>query len=97
MGNSELPNISELLKVLIPCAVVVNCLWYYIKYVLRQNGYEAHLFRAHWDDIKNLRKLVENEQDESKKIQFKILLFTFYGVMASLVLVAIYLNIIWRK
>ena len=53
-------------------------LWYYIKYVLHQNGYETHLFWGHFKDITNLHSLHNREEDLRKKRTYKILLFSFY-------------------
>ena len=63
--------------------VIATGLWYYIKYVVRQNGYESHLFWGHFDDIQNLRNLINKEQDANKKKNFQNLLYAFY---ASLIL-----------
>jgi len=62
-------------------SLIANGLWYYIKDVVRQNGYETHLFWGHWTDIVNLHRLVTREQDALKKEQFKLLLFIFYAVI----------------
>lgn len=40
-----------------PVAIALTALWYYIKYVLGQNGYETHLFWGHFKDIANLHSL----------------------------------------
>jgi len=61
--------------------MVVNGLWYYIKHIVHENGYETHLFWGHWQDILNLQQLIAKEQDANKKIQFKTLLFSFYAIL----------------
>ena len=62
--------------------IVANVLWYYIKYLLRQNGYETHLFRSHFSDIVNLQHLMGNEDEPDKKRKYKIILIAFYSVIA---------------
>jgi hypothetical protein len=59
--------------------LAVVCLWYYIKYLVHQNGYETHLFWGHFGDIQNLRALVNKEQDADKKSRFQTLLYAFYA------------------
>jgi len=59
-------------------AIVVNGLWYYIKYIVKQNGYESHLFWGHFGDIQNLHSLVNKEQDATKKSKLQNLLYAFY-------------------
>ena len=58
--------------------IVANGLWYYIKFIVRQNGYESHLFWGHFGDIQNLHSLVSKEQDAAKKSNLQNLLFAFY-------------------
>jgi hypothetical protein len=65
--------------------ILANGLWYFIKYVVKQNGYETHLFWGHFGDIVNLHRLVNKEQDVSKKREYKILLFAFYSVIVLMV------------
>ena len=62
-------------------AVIMNGLWYYIKYVVRQHGYETRMFRGLWQDILSLQKLIEREQNTNKKRKYKTLLFSFYVVV----------------
>ena len=73
--------------------VALNGLWYYIKYVLRQNGYEAHWFSGHLKDIANLHSLHAQEQDSGKKENYKMLLIVFYfGLVLFLVVFIIMLK-----
>ncbi len=67
--------------------IALTGLWYYIKYVLGQNGYETHLLWGHFKDIANLHNLHDREQDINKKRKYKLLLFAFY-VSGALFLVA---------
>jgi hypothetical protein len=72
---------SSFLKVVFFLVLVANGLWYYIKYVVRQNGYESHLFWGHFGDIQNLHSLANTEQDTNKKKNFQYLLYAFYIVL----------------
>jgi hypothetical protein len=56
----------------------LSALWYYIKYVLRQNGYKTYWFWGHFIDIVNLHSLHNQEQNYRKKLAYKLLLFSFY-------------------
>lgn len=64
--------------------LVGNVLWYYIKYVVKQNGHETHLFWGHLYDIINLYRLIGKEQDVNKKKYYKTLLLAFYFIMVSI-------------
>ena len=71
----------KFLNICIFFAVVANVLWYYIKYIVNQYGYETHLFSRHGNDIRNLWQVIESEQDANKKSWFKILLFSLYAIL----------------
>jgi len=71
----KLESVSGTLAFLV---IALNGLWYYIKYVLHQHGYETHLFWGHFKDISNLQRLHAQEQDLGKKRNFKMLLFALY-------------------
>ena len=72
---------SSFFNVVIFLVLVANGLWYYIKYVVHQNGYESHLFWGHFGDIQNLHNLANKEQDANKKKKFQYLLYAFYTVL----------------
>ena len=75
--------------------VALNGLWYCIKYVLRQNGYETHWFSGHLKDIANLHSLHDQEQDSSRKRIYKMLLIAFYFGLLSFFVVFIIMLKAW--
>lgn len=75
--------------------IALNGLWFYIKYVLRQNGYEAQWFSGHLGDIANLHSLHAKEQDLSKKRYYLVLLIAFYLGLLAFLAVAVMLFNAW--
>lgn len=63
-----------------PFVILANGLWYFIKYVVAQNGYETHLFYGHFNDIANLHRLIRKEKDAHQKRFFTLLLIAFYSI-----------------
>jgi hypothetical protein len=75
--------------------IAINGLGYYIKYVLRQNGYETHWFSGHFKDIANLQSLHDREQDSIKKRNYKVLLIGFYFGLVTFFIVVIMVLKAW--
>jgi hypothetical protein len=61
--------------------IALNVLWYYIKYVVRQHGCGVQWFWGHLSEIRDLHKIVRNEEDVRKKVRLKVLLYSFYGLL----------------
>lgn len=68
-----------------PFVLFANVLWYFIKYVLSQNGYKTHLFYGHFNDFTNLHHLIRKEQDAKRKRFLIILLVAMYSLLPILV------------
>jgi hypothetical protein len=66
-------------NIVIILTLIVNGTRFYIKDVVKQNGYETHLFYGHLGDIQNLRALIKKEKDVNKKNRLSSLLDFFYA------------------
>jgi len=64
-------------------------LWDFIKYLLRKNGRETHLFWGHWGDIQNLGRMAANAEDETSRRRYRSLLAVFYVLLALVLLVSL--------
>ena len=65
--------------------IVGSALWYSIKHIVRQNGYETHYFWGHFTDIINFHRLINKEQSLTRKRKYIILLIAFYFVLVLII------------
>lgn len=69
--------------IFIPIVIIVNGLWYLVKYTLKQNGYYINWFFNHGHDIPNMIKLAKETEEPSKRKKYFLLA---YGLPASLII-----------
>jgi hypothetical protein len=71
---------STFFRVVVFYVIFVNVFWYAVKYVLRAEGFRVSLF-AHFRDFYYLHQLVRREKDPTRRVYFRGLLFSLYGVL----------------
>jgi hypothetical protein len=69
---------SITLLTLIISVVAINGVWYWIKSIIKSNGYPMNLFSYHLRDIKNMRDLVKKESYHQKRKKHQSVIAIFY-------------------
>jgi 4-amino-4-deoxy-L-arabinose transferase-like glycosyltransferase len=67
-----------ILFVLTILVIVINSIWYYIKHIVRNNGYETNLFWGHYGDLINLKQIISKEDDRNKKTKYIYVQLSLY-------------------
>ena len=61
--------------------ISIWAIWYKIKNVLKESGMNSHHLKGHFNDIENL-KILMNYSDEGKKTRYQRLLTSLYTCMS---------------
>ncbi len=64
-----------LIFLLILLAFSGNILWYWMKNILKQNGYEVYAFAVHWADFGNMVNLIRRTKEVELKRKYKSILW----------------------
>ena len=66
--------------------VALNGLWYWMKIILKDNGYKVSWFWNHFSDLPNFFKLVQATENKNQKIKYMtILSATIFGIIVFII------------
>ena len=67
-----------LLPLAVAVALLLNMLWYYVKFCLRRKGKEVSWFGDHFRDYRLLREAITEAETETERQRFERLLLAMY-------------------
>jgi len=76
----------DIFPVIMTIVVVgVNAIWYWMKYILQQNGYKVSWFWGHFSDFPNMRNLIKKTEDPTLKRKYRLVLLSIpTGIVMSI-------------
>jgi len=68
----------------ITAAIVGNINWYWMKSILKNNGYEVNYFYGHFDDFPNFFELISKQTNPKIKSKYRKIVWVIIGSITVL-------------